>query len=197
MWLDPARNIGHYHFLDTHVIRHAASPLPLVYEAFARVQMNVYIMPKDNMMVLKVQLGQQGEITRVLKVPPNTLVRDVCQQLALRYPVNDLADWGLIGKEKGATRARARSHSAAFVGKPVRLWLPDDEPLSHFPNINMVPINKRSRKPPQRSCLILLLLSPAFSFFSQARRRRQEKSSRVGSSDECRQTDDLRGRQSG
>lgn len=102
VWLEETYAIGHYTFLDSH--------------------MNVYIMPKDNNVILKVQLGDKGDITRVLKVPPTTLVRDVCQQLALRFPVGDLNDWGLIGKEKLA---------------PVRLWLPDDQPLCAFPNINM------------------------------------------------------------
>ena len=37
---------------------------------------------------------------------------------------------GLIGKEKGA---------------PVRLWLPDDEPLCAFPNINMQHLLFRKR----------------------------------------------------
>ena len=83
VWLDEPRSIGHYHFLDTH--------------------MNVHLMPKDNNIVLKVQLGAKGDITRVLKVPPTTLVSEVCRQLAQRYAaVQDVADWGLIGKEKGA-----------------------------------------------------------------------------------------------
>lgn len=79
-------------------------------------------MPKDNNIILKIQIGEQGDATRVLKLPPTTLVSDVCKQLAERVAEPDVADWGLIGKEKS---------------KAVRLWLPDDEPLCAFPNINM------------------------------------------------------------
>jgi hypothetical protein len=101
-WLEEAYAIGHYTFLDSH--------------------MNLHVAPKDNNMVLKVQMGDRGEITRVLKLPPTTLVRDVCAHLTQRFPVADASDWGLIGKEKLAA---------------VRLWLPDDQPLSAFPNVNM------------------------------------------------------------
>ena len=52
--------------------------------------MNVHIMPKDNQIVLKVSLGARGEVTRVLKVPPSTLVKDVCQQLANRCITIDI-----------------------------------------------------------------------------------------------------------
>jgi hypothetical protein len=79
-----------------------------------------------------------------------TSVRDVCAQLQQIYP-GASGDWGLIGAwcvvclgtcgddECAPTHLciPSRTHTGKEKGKPVRLWLPDDEPLSAFPNINM------------------------------------------------------------
>jgi uncharacterized Fe-S center protein len=44
--------------------------------------MNVYVTPKDNKIVLKISIGEKSDITKVMKVLPSTLVRDVCAQVS-------------------------------------------------------------------------------------------------------------------
>lgn len=87
-------------------------------------QMNVYITPKDNNLVLKISLGERSDITKVMKVPPSTLVRDVCALLVAAYPPSTV-DWGLIGKEKGApalgavaAHCAARQSRASLAARP-------------------------------------------------------------------------------
>ena len=98
LWLEPMKNIGHYHFLDTHVSNERSEFLfvgvlnlgvPEICVADRRgnggMQMNVYVTPKDNNLLLKVSLGDKSDITRVMKLPPTTLVRDVWSVSAIEY----------------------------------------------------------------------------------------------------------------
>lgn len=71
------------------------------------MQMNVYVTPKDNNLLLKVSLGDKSDITRVMKLPPTTLVRDVWSVWAIEYGDSERigwagadVEWGVVGVGK-------------------------------------------------------------------------------------------------